>query len=276
MLSLKPFRTAALSLALFSFSIAAWASRPIAILGIASEMHTLLPHIKQAHTITLLNVPFTTGMLKGENVVAARCGAGKVNAAMTATLLIDHFHPREIIFTGSAGGLNPALKPGDVVIGSKTAEHDYGTITAAGMDCQPTDGIGEKSRNPLYFPADPALLALAQKAAAVVKFTPVNTGSGPYMPHVMTGIILTGDVFVAYQKLNDMLRTKMGGDAVEMEGAAVAQVCWEEQTPFLAIRSISDNANSHTPVLYDRFYTLAARNSAKLVMTMLSLMHDAE
>ena len=98
-----------------------------------------------------------------------------------------------------------------------------------------------------------------------VHLEPFSFGGVTRAPRVVKGTIVTGDVFVADRTLNDNLRKSLSADAVEEEGAAVAQVCWEQRTPYLAIRSISDNANNETPVNYIRFYKLAAENSARLV-----------
>ncbi len=247
------------------------ATGPIAILGVASETRTLLPHLTHRKNVVVLHVPYVTGVLNGVPVVVARSGVGKVNAAMTATILIGHFHPACIIFSGSAGALNPNLQPGDVVIGAKTAEHDFGTLYSTGMSHEPTDGIAERKQNPMYFPANPRLLKAAELAASRMHEEPIDVGSGPHTPRVVVGTIVTGDVFVADQNTNDALRKYFHADAVEMEGAAVAQVCWEQNVPFLAIRSISDNANRQTPTMFDKFYKLAARNSARLVMAIVQI-----
>lgn len=243
---------------------------PLAILCINSETGSLLREMKATKTTLFQRVPFTTGTLHGMRVVLARCGACKVNAAMTATLMIDHFHPRGILFTGSAGALAPELAPGDVVIGTKTAQHDVGTITAKGMEREPTPGIDVRDRNPMFFPADSRLLAAATRAATTVKLKPFVSGAEKRSPKVIPGVIVTGDVFVAERKSSDELRDSLKADAVEEEGAAVAQVCWQQRVPFLAIRSISDNANNETPTNYRLFYKLAAENSARLVVAIVA------
>ena len=88
------------------------------------EIQMLESELKDKKTEKILGVEFHTGVLNGRNVVLAVGGMGKVNAAMTATLIIDHFRPSEVIFSGVAGGLNPDLAPGDIVLGEKIAHHD--------------------------------------------------------------------------------------------------------------------------------------------------------
>ncbi len=249
--------------------------RVIGILGITIETRTLVKHLMGARTVSVMGITFVTGRLNARPVVLARCGVGKVNAAMTATLLIEHFHPQSVLFTGSAGALRTDLAPGDVVIGTKTAQHDVGTLSAKGMEHEPTEGLIADKSNPLFFPADPRLLAAAQRAASTVTLQPFEFRQEKRTPRIVSGVIVTGDVFVANQAANDALHDTLGADAVEEEGAAVAQVCWQEHVPYLAIRSISDNANSQTPVNYGRFYALAAENSARLVEAILARLTKA-
>jgi adenosylhomocysteine nucleosidase len=97
---------------------------------------------------------------------------GKVNAAMAATLLVEQFQPTHVLFTGIAGGLNPDLRPGDVVIGAKTAYHDYGEWTPEGFRVGRMVNPFTGKPNPLFFPADASLLAVAEKAALELKLAP--------------------------------------------------------------------------------------------------------
>src|SRR5688572_17420332 len=105
-------------------------ARVVAVLSAMTvEIETLGQELTDKKELIVQGIPFTTGSLKERKVVLAHSGIGKVNAATTATLLIEHFQPTHILFTGIAGGLNPELRPGDVVIGAKTAYHDYGEWT---------------------------------------------------------------------------------------------------------------------------------------------------
>ena len=122
---------------------------------------------------------------------------GKVNAAMTTTLLLEHFRPARVIFTGIAGGIDPNLEPGDIVIAKQTAYHDMGTLWPQGLEFG-----GVKSRmtgepNPVFFPADPVLLAAARKAARDMAFGAVGLRTAERPPKVVVGTVVTGDVFVA-------------------------------------------------------------------------------
>ena len=118
-----------------SRSLAAEATRePVtAILGaMPVEVQLLEAQLQGKQSQQLLGVTVYTGTLNGRKVVLAASGVGKVNAAMTATLLLDHFQPTEVLLTGVAGGINPELGPGDIVLGEKTAQHDFGVVTVQG------------------------------------------------------------------------------------------------------------------------------------------------
>jgi len=239
-----------------------------AILGaLPVEIQMLEGRLQDKRTEKHLDVTFCTGTLNGRRVVLAVGGVGKVNAAMTATLLLDHFHPAEILFTGVAGGLNTNLAPGDIVLGEKTAQHDRGELTAAGFTPKPTGkGI------PLFMPAPERLLALAETAAKTADFDKVKTTRGERLPRVVRGVIVSGDIFVASPAKTAELQKMFNADAVEMEGAAVTQVCWRQRVPCLVIRCVSDRADSAARGDFENFVNAAAANSAKLTLSMLNLL----
>ncbi len=232
------------------------------------EVKFLLTQIQQKKQESIQNILFTQGKLSGRDVVIAQTGIGKVNAAVVTVLMIEHFQPEEIIFTGIAGGINPDLSPGDLVIGKRIAHHDFGTITPDSLLRRPTRDPATMIENPLYFKSDTALVRLAINAGNRVKLEPIKKEGKEELPHVITGTIVTGDVFVSSNIATEQLRRKMNADATEMEGAAVAQVCWQQLVPFVIIRSISDNAGNTAYADIKNFYQSAARNSAHLVMEM--------
>ena len=129
-------------------------TRTIAVLSAMTlEIETLGQQLTGKAEMTVQGIRFTTGNLKDRRVVLAHSGMGKVNAAMAATLLVEQFQPTHILFTGIAGGLNPDLRPGDVVIGAKTAYHDYGEWTPEGFRVGRTVDPFTGKPNPLFFPA---------------------------------------------------------------------------------------------------------------------------
>jgi adenosylhomocysteine nucleosidase len=246
-----------------------------AILGAFEREVTLLEdRVTQRHERIIEGIRFVSGKLNGRQVVVTWTGVGKVNAAMTTTLLIEHFKPKRIIFTGIAGGVNRDLQPGDIVIAERTAHHDMGTVWPEGLFFK-----GVKSRlggyeNPVFFPADKELVKLAQQAAEGATLESIRTRKGSRDPKIIEGVVVTGDAFIASEDKCAELRKRLEADAVEMEGAAVAQICYQRQIPCLVIRSISDNADEGAVLDKQMFYIMAARNSASLVAEMVGLVGE--
>jgi len=194
---------------------------------------------------------FYTGNLNGAEVVLLQSGIGKVNAAIGAALMIDNFNPDFVINTGAAGGFPGDLTVGDIVISTQLIHHD--------MDCT-VFGYkhGQVPGMPESFIADQKLIDLADKC--IHRLTDLKTKKAS---------ILTGDQFMnnadATKKIKNMFPD---AEAVEMEGAAIAQTCHRFQIPFVVIRSISDIAGQENAVEYEEFVETAAINSAKMVVEM--------
>ncbi len=243
----------------------------LAVLGAMVPEVTLLQNMLTApQTRRIEGIEFVSGRIGAHPVVLAWTGVGKVNAAMTATLLLEHFRPARVLFTGIAGGVDPNLEPGDIVIAKQTAYHDMGTLSSDGIDYG-----GVKSRltgepNPVFFPADPGLLTAARQAAQGMTFDAVGLQTGERPPKVVVGTVVTGDVFVASKEKGAELAQKLGACAVEMEGAAVAQICYQRGVGCLVVRSISDKADRSAVMDKQLFYTKAAKNSAGLVVKIVS------
>lgn len=250
-------------------------SRPITgLLGaFGAEVALVKESLNRAKIISVDGVLFTTGRIGKQRVVVAETGIGKVNAAMTTALMLTHFRPRRVLFTGIAGGTNPELQPGDIVIAQRTAHHDYSSITDKNTPTRQTRNAITKQVNPAYFPADSVLLHLAERVVKTVALEgiPLESGGLSNRPvKVMRGTVVTGDVFVASPEKGKSLRADFGADATEMEGAAIAQVCYQLQVPCLIIRSLSDRADAEAHIAYDKFYPTAARNSAKVVIALVN------
>jgi adenosylhomocysteine nucleosidase len=245
-------------------------ARPTAILGAMGEEVALLEsRITDKRERRIQGIVFFTGKLNGRPVVLARAGVGKVNAAVTTTLLIEHFNPSEVIFTGIAGAVNPDLFPGDVVIAARTAQHDYGAALADRFEHRGAPSPLDGRRNPVFIPADARLLAAAERAGKSAQFDKIKVDGAERMPRVIKGVIVTGDSFIGSSAKKSELRKLLEADAVEMEGAAVAQVCWQQNVPCLIIRSISDRADANAQRDIANFLSVAAQNSARLVAAIL-------
>ena len=247
-----------------------------AIIGAFGEEVGLIERkIQDKKDLVFLGINFSQGKLNGRNVVLARTGIGKINAAMVTAVLLDRFHPTEVIITGIAGGINPDLQPGDVVIGEKTVQYDFGEWGTNGFRSNPTCNPAHEKANPFFVPSDARLVGLAQKASARAEFTAIALDNEKHKPRCITGIIASGDAFIASASKKNELRKQIQADAVEMEGAAVAQVCYQQGVPFIVIRSMSDNADATANMDLKRFYQTAAGNSAQLVITLVELLNTS-
>ncbi len=240
-------------------------TRVVAVLGVPEEIAPIERRLTNAETQRLGSTVVTTGTLDGRPVVVARSGIGKVNAAMAASLVIDHFHPLALLFSGTAGAVDPALEPGDVVVATKVAQHDIGRITADGFIRRPTRDNVSGQPNPMFFDAPESLLGAARRAATDVTIPALQRRSGNTQPRVLEGVIVTGDVFVADALKRDDLRA-FGATAVEMEGAAMVQVCRQFATPCLVVRGITDSANEAAQVNYQEYLKPASENAAAVTV----------
>ena len=248
------------------------ADAPVAILGaMAIEIEMLRPRMEQVAVRRVEGIEFLEGTLGGRRVVVAQVGVGKVNAALTTTLLLEHFRPRRVVFTGVAGALDSTLAVGDIVLARHAAQHDLGTLDDGGMTNWGVVPAGvDTTRNPIAFPGDTLLLRLAREAAAGAPPAGVRW-------RVREGTVLTGDVFLANDSVKRDLRRRFPDAlAVEMEGAAVAQVCWQlGRVPLLVVRSISDGAGAGAAESFEQFVRRAARNSSELVARLVAALPAA-
>ncbi|MBO9129975.1 5'-methylthioadenosine/adenosylhomocysteine nucleosidase [Bacillus sp. 165] len=195
---------------------------------------------------------FYKGTLDGKNVVLVRSGIGKVNSSVSAQILITMFGADYLINSGVAGGLNPKLKVGDIVISSDSVQHDVDQ-TAIG---QPL-GKFEDS-DVIYYKADKQLIRLAQEAAKKLKNV-----------NIYLGRIASGDQFVGEEQQKKKIVKVFNADAVEMEGAAIGQVAYLNGVPYVIIRAISDKAGTAAGAAYASFVKLAAKNASTMIETMI-------
>ncbi|MBS4191387.1 5'-methylthioadenosine/S-adenosylhomocysteine nucleosidase [Bacillus sp. FJAT-49705] len=228
----------------------------IAIIGAMEEEVTLLREkIIDMDQIVIAGCEYTTGLMNGVEVILLRSGIGKVNAALSTAILLEKFNPDFVINTGSAGGFNPDLNVGDVVISTEVRHHDV-DVTAFGYE------YGQVPQLPAAFEADSQLVRTAEVCAKEIKDI-----------QVVRGLIATGDSFMNDPVRVDFIRDKFNDlQAVEMEAAAIAQVSYQFGTPFVIIRSLSDIAGKESDVSFEQFLEKAALHSADLVMKIVSAM----
>lgn len=183
-------------------------------------------------------------------LILAYSKIGKVHSALSASTMILKFGCEKLIFSGVAGGLSPKLKVGDLIVATKLCQYDV-DITAFG---HPLGFIPESS---VYIEADPHLLKVASEVAKEKGIK------------LEEGIIASGDSFIASSEKKKWLIENFQADAVEMEGASVANVCHLLKVPFCILRSISDSADGEADVSFDEFLEKAAQVSADFVEAML-------
>jgi adenosylhomocysteine nucleosidase len=231
------------------------------IAAMEKELSLLCETMGKFETHKIAGFEYFTGKISGKDVVLLCCGLGKVNAAVGCTILIQQFKPICIINTGSAGGINPALKIGDAIISTGLFYHDV-DVTAFGHI------PGQIPRMPLIFSADEKLIEVAENAVDKLK----KEGILPASFNHCRGILGTGDSFICDSKhIAEIIKVFPDVAAVEMEGAAIAHCCYLFSLPFLVIRALSDVAGTESPLSFEAFLPMASKHSADIVIKILSL-----
>ena len=234
----------------------------IAIIGaLPEEVQALQQQIKEPQITECGSRRFVRGKLAGGDVVVTVSGVGKVNAASAAQQVIDLFRPKAVINSGIAGGLDEKLSLGDIVISRDAVQHDVDTTVFGEEPGQIPD------MDVWQFPADEELIDAA--VAAGVK----AEADSEFRGEVHIGRILSGDIFLTDEAKKRALREVFDGTCVEMEGAAIAQVAWLNQVPWVISRCISDQADDPDVTDYFAFKQEAIAISVKMVMTMLQEYH---
>jgi len=181
------------------------------------------------------------------DVVVAYSKIGKVFSTLTATTMIEKFGCDTLLFSGVAGGINPELKIGDLIVANKLSQHDL-DITAFGHP------HGFVPGGDVYVNTDEKLKNIALEVAK-------ENGT-----KIIEGIIATGDQFVCDEKRKEFIQTTFNADALEMEGASVAVVCDALNVPCLILRAISDTADMDAGFNFDKFLETSAKNSAEFLV----------
>ena len=221
----------------------------IAILGaMPEEIEPLLKELNPKK-IEFANNKFYFANFANHELIIAYSKIGKVNSALTATLMIEKFGAQKLLFTGVAGALKNGFKIGDLLYATKVVQHDL-DITAFGHP------YGFVPESPIFVETDANLNKIAVKVAA-------NLGI-----NLKNGIVASGDQFVCDEERKNWIEQTFDASAVEMEGASVAQVCHALHTPFFMLRAISDEAGSKAEFDFDEFMVKSAEISAKFALKM--------
>lgn len=218
------------------------------------EVENLKKCMEDPHAISLSGMEFVCGKLMDWDVVIARCGIGKVFAAMCAQTMCLHFAPDYIINTGVAGTLSSELNITDIAVGTSVVQYDVDT-TAMGDPPGMISGI-----NTVYFPANNTLIAAAETTLQEMQL------------HYLSGVIASADRFLADPVKKEQLQREFDAIACEMEGGAIGQVCYVNRVPFLILRAISDGANNESGMDYPTFLQAAANRSTEVLLNMLHIL----
>jgi adenosylhomocysteine nucleosidase len=246
---------------------------PTAILGAFEEELTWLKgKLDRPDTLTVMGYEFLSGEIEEQPVVLALTGVGKVNAAIMAILIIEHFKPCGVIFTGVAGAIGKDHIPGDVVIADSVVQHDLGDMTPEGLVRFGVRNPLTTIRNPVFFPADEKLLDSAIQSALNMDLERAVLNPEVREPIITLGVIATGDAFITSTPKKVELRDNLDALAVEMEGAAVAQVCYQFEVPCLVIRGMSDFSDENADQDFEKYYQAAARNANRVVIKIIKLL----
>ena len=214
------------------------------------EVNDLVSRLENRENHLVSGITFYTGSLLGKKVAIAKCGIGKVFAAMCAEIMILKFDPKLLVNTGVGGALAGGLNTGDIVIADKLCQHD--------MDTSPIgDPVGLVSGiNKIWFETDARAKEILLSSANAMGLS------------ATVGSIATGDRFVATKELKNQIVASFGASACEMEGGSSAQVAFVNGTPFIVVRAISDSADGEASMDYPTFLGIAAKNSTNLTLSL--------
>ncbi|MBQ6080224.1 MAG: 5'-methylthioadenosine/adenosylhomocysteine nucleosidase [Muribaculaceae bacterium] len=187
------------------------------IVAMRKELDLLLPLLQNSEESRMSGFEFHRGKVGRHDVMVMQCGIGKVNAAMGALMLVNNFSPNYVINTGVAGGADKSVNVMDMVAGARVAYHD--------VWCGPESELGQVQGLPLYFEGAERLLELL-----------------PERDDIHKGLICSGDQFIDTMEQVERIKGNFPDAlAVDMESGAIAQVCYLNKVPFLALRVISDS-----------------------------------
>ena len=221
------------------------------IAAMDEEMKEIKNRMKNVQEKKIYNLVFYEGIINNKEYVLVKCGIGKVNAARTVQIMIDNFKLEYIINVGSAGAINDELSIGDIVIGDNLVQHDF-DLTAFGYE------KGYVAETGKMFASDKELVKKMKEIIECLdnkheKFKAV------------IGNIASGDVFCTDLKMKEEIRKQFNAECVEMEGAAIAQVCLLDEIPFLIIRSISDSPNGNNQIDFNKYLSIASERCAEII-----------
>jgi adenosylhomocysteine nucleosidase len=278
--------------------------RVAVVSAFAPELEALTARAEVERAVSANGVEFTLGRLAGEDVVLFLSGVSMVNAAMNAQLALDRFDVEAVVFSGIAGGVNPGLHIGDVVVPERWGQYLESafareTSAAGGYELPPflpkppyanygmmfpqpvgvRTAANPKGEDRFWFEVDPAMLAAAREVGAAVRLERCAApdrclGREPRLEVGGSGV--SGQAFVDNKAFREHVLATFGASVLDMESAAVAHVAHANATPFIAFRSLSDLAGGGEAANeMATFLQLAAKNSAAAVAAFLEAWEPA-
>ena len=214
------------------------------------ELEPILKEIEIKEVVEYARNKFYLAKFNNLDLVLAYSKIGKVNATTTASVLVEKFGARKILFSGVAGAIDRDLKIGDLIIATKTTQHDI-DLTVFGYE----PGFIPESK--VFFECDENLNNIAKNVAKKLNIK------------LKEGIIATGDQFIHSKEKKEWIAKTFNANAIEMEGGAVGCVAWMLNIPFFMLRSISDTAEEGAGVDFDEFLEESSKVSAKFLIEML-------
>ena len=224
----------------------------IGIIGaLNDEVREIIGRLENRVTETVGGIEFNLGELYGKKIVIARCGVGKVFAAICAEAMIIKYAPKLIVNSGVGGALDKSLRPLDIVFADKLVQHD--------MDTSPLgDPVGLISGiNQVYFETDARARMILEESAREMDI------------NYLVGTIATGDKFISEKEDKNRLTAIFGATACEMEGGAIAHTAFVNGVPFMVVRAISDSADGDACMDYPTFLPTATRISTALTLALI-------
>lgn len=216
------------------------------IVAMEEELNSIKKYMNNVIEETIFDITFYKGYINNVDAVLVKSGIGKVNAARTTQLLIDHEKVSYIINIGVAGGVSSKVNVGDIIVGKFLVQHDF-DITAFGHERGYITGVGK------YIYSDSNLVRIFANEINKKDY------------NILLGGIASGDIFCNDKDLSLSIQKEFDVDCVEMEGAAIAQVCFLSKIPFVIIRSISDVVNGNNEVDFEQFLNSSSQVVADLL-----------
>jgi len=214
------------------------------------ELEPILAQVEVVEVVEHGKNKFYKAKFENKDLVLAYSKIGKVNAATTATIMIEKFGVKTLLFSGVAGAVDEDLRIGDLIIATKTCQHDV-DLTVFGYE-------------PGYIPESKVFFECDEKLNEIAKNVAKKLGI-----KLKEGIIASGDQFIHSKERKEWIKKTFNASAIEMEGGAVGCVTWTLDVPFFMLRAISDTAEEGAGVDFDAFLEESSKVSAKFLIEML-------